>query len=113
MPVGVDQEPRRDPAARLRWVKARIDRLKDREEELEGEVQEEEDKKRDEEHEAEVEQAREEGYEEQDHERLVQLARYGGHTDCYFGVIVGQKLHPLCTCGWNEVRTEVEMAGLR
>jgi hypothetical protein len=38
------------------------------------------------------------------------LERFGSHTAaCLFGALAGsQKLHPLCTCGWNQVATEIE-----
>jgi hypothetical protein len=38
------------------------------------------------------------------------LSQFGGHRpSCCEGALAGtQKLHRLCTCGWNEVATEIE-----
>lgn len=37
------------------------------------------------------------------------LENFGGHkADCLQGAVTGHRLHPLCTCGWNEIATEIE-----
>jgi hypothetical protein len=40
------------------------------------------------------------------------LGQFGGHRpSCCEGALAGtQKLHRLCTCGWNEVATQLERA---
>lgn len=86
--------------------------LNARKEALESEIEEAEEEAERKEHEQEIEDARQEGREEsreevQD-ETLDWLARYGGHQDCLEGAVVGQKLHPRCTCGWNDVATDLE-----
>lgn len=40
------------------------------------------------------------------------IEKFGGHTPaCCEGVLLGTKaLSPICTCGWNEIATELERA---
>lgn len=36
------------------------------------------------------------------------LDKYGGHVECYLGLVTGRKLDAMCTCGWNDVQTDIE-----
>lgn len=48
--------------------------------------------------------------EEEVHQLRQALQAFGGHNpECLSGALAGAKaLHPLCTCGWNGVATEIE-----
>lgn len=50
----------------------------------------------------------EEACEDRRREWLEPLRLYGGHQDCLEGAVVGRRLHPQCTCGWNDVATDLE-----
>jgi hypothetical protein len=53
-------------------------------------------------------EGREEGEEAWDH-----LRAYGSHgPECLSGALATERaLHPLCTCGWNHVATQLERHG--
>jgi hypothetical protein len=103
--------PKKSSAELLDDLEDEISKLEDRRKELLFEVAREEVQDDQAGHEEcysaeEVQEAREEG----DIETWDALCQFGCHRpSCCEGALAGtQKLHRLCTCGWNEVATEIE-----
>lgn len=116
------ETPKKSPQEQLDEVVEQINSLEDKREELLYEVTKEEVREdedfleevhkgclTEEAVDIKIDEAREDA--EQDAEEAWQLLReFGGHAPpCLSGALVGSRaLHPLCTCGWNEVATRLE-----
>jgi hypothetical protein len=105
--------PKKSPQEQLDEIDDQMTALEERRKELLFEVAKEEAAEDEEVHKdcaskdelREAEEEADENYEAWEH-----LRQFGGHAPpCLQGALAGtQALHPLCTCGWNEVATHLE-----
>jgi TolA-binding protein len=105
-----EQAKKKDAREQLDEIDDKISELEDKRKELLFEVAKEEAKEDDEVHEDCASKDDLKAAEDEAEAAAEALERFGGHrADCLSGALAGtQKLHPLCTCGWNDVATEIE-----